>query len=178
MLVDLALREKFGTTSAWAGNIREYSYVSEDGVVDSFPMGVPRGWAEFGKVPSVGTFKCAYVCAPEDRQVDLRKKLAQTYGFINTTFSDSDIQWWTGLNEVNADVLDLLEFFISRYNHVNEAFHHIDGGVRDAEGGGSGGNTTSNNELTLNLGSSLVWVDRPGPPFLCVSLFGQDPRSH
>jgi hypothetical protein len=26
-----------------------------------------------------------------------------------------------GLNEVGEDVLDLLEFFISRYNHVNEA---------------------------------------------------------
>ena len=27
----------------------------------------------------------------------------------------------SGLNEVGEDVLDLLEFFISRYNHVNEA---------------------------------------------------------
>ncbi len=24
------------------------------------------------------------------------KKLAQTYGFINTTFNESDIAWWTG----------------------------------------------------------------------------------
>jgi len=141
MLVDLALREKFG-------NLREYSYVSEEGVVDPLTMGVPRSWADVAKAPSTGTFRCKYVCAPEDRQVDLRKKLAQTYGFINTTFNESDIAWWTGLNEVGADVLDLLEFFISRYKHVNEAFHHIDGGVRDADGGG-GGNTTSNGELTL-----------------------------
>eukprot|EP00435_Cladocopium_sp_Y103_P051044 s472_g15.t1 len=140
MLVDLALREKFG-------NLREYSMVSEDGVADALLMGVPRGWADFAKLPSSGTFRCKYVCAPEDRQVDLRKKLAQTYGFINTTFSESDIAWWTGLNEVGEDVLDLLEFFISRYNHVNEAFDHIDGGVRGADGGGA--NTTSNGELTL-----------------------------
>ena len=46
---------------------------------------------------------------------------------------------------MGADVLDLLEFFISRYNHVNEAFRHIDGGVKEGEGG----NTTSNGELTL-----------------------------
>lgn len=140
MLVDLALHEKFG-------NLRESHMVSEDGVADPMTMGVPRGWADFAKVPSTGTFSCKYVCAPEDRQVDFRKKLSQTYGFINTTFSESDIAWWTGLNEVGEDVLDLLEFFISRYNHVNEAFAHIDGGVRGADGGGS--NTTSNGELTL-----------------------------
>eukprot|EP00913_Durusdinium_trenchii_P024096 g22630.t1 len=100
------------------------------------------------KFGNIREFTCKYVCAPEDRQVDFRKKLAQTYGFINTTFNDADIAWWTGLNEVGEDVLDLLEFFISRYNHVNEAFHHIDGGVREGEGG----NTTSNGELTLRLG--------------------------
>lgn len=138
LLVDLAIKEKFG-------NIREYSYITEEGLVDPLTMGVPRSWGDPAKTPSSGTFTCKYVCAPEDRQVDFRKKLAQTYGFINTTFNDADIAWWTGLNEVGEDVLDLLEFFISRYNHVNEAFHHIDGGVREGEGG----NTTSNGELTL-----------------------------
>lgn len=29
------------------------------------------------------------------------KKLAQTYGFINTTFNESDIAWWTGTSAKN-----------------------------------------------------------------------------
>ncbi|CAJ1428336.1 unnamed protein product [Effrenium voratum] len=138
ILVDLALHEKYG-------NIREYTLINEEGNADPMTMGVPRSWADFAKAPTTGTFKCRYVCAPEDRQVDYRKKLAQSYGFINSIFSEADVAWWTGLNEVGSDVLDLLEFFISRYNNVNEAFHHIDGGVKEGEGG----NTTSNGELTL-----------------------------
>ena len=37
-----------------------------------------------------------------------------------------------GLNEVGADVLDLLEFFISRYKHVNEANFLLEGPEKDA----------------------------------------------
>jgi len=38
--------------------------VSEDGVADPMTMGVPRGWADFAKVPSTGTFSCKYVTGP------------------------------------------------------------------------------------------------------------------
>jgi len=140
MLVDLALREKYG-------NIKDYSLVNEDGTTDPMTMGVPRGWAEMAKLPPSGIFRCRYVCAPEDKQVDFRKKLASTYGYMNSNFSSAEVAWWTGLKEAGDDVLDLLEFFISRYSHVNEAFRDIDGGVKDGDGGG--GNTTSNGELTL-----------------------------
>ena len=37
-----------------------------------------------------------------------------------------------GLNEVGADVLDLLEFFISRYKHVNEANFLLEGPEEEA----------------------------------------------
>ncbi|CAE7711804.1 Vti1b, partial [Symbiodinium necroappetens] len=148
MLVDLALREKYG-------NIRDYSLTNEDsgypkstlkdGTTDPMTMGVPRSWADLAKLPSAGIFRCRYVCSPEDRQVEFRKKLAQTYGYMAGNFSPSDVAWWTGLKEAGDDVLDLLEFFISRYNHVDEAFRDIDGGVKEGENA----NTTSNGELTL-----------------------------
>ncbi|CAK9111135.1 unnamed protein product, partial [Durusdinium trenchii] len=111
LLVDLAIKEKFGAirvadvsmfqVHVVSGNIREYSYITEEGLVDPLTMGVPRSWGDPAKTPSSGTFTCKYaaqVCAPEDRQVDFRKKLAQTYGFINTTFNDADIAWWTGIS--------------------------------------------------------------------------------
>ncbi|CAE7728952.1 Vti1b [Symbiodinium sp. CCMP2456] len=139
MIVDLALREKYG-------NIRDYSLTNEDGTTDPMTMGVPRSWADLAKLPSSGIFRCRYVCSPEDRQVEFRKKLAQTYGYMAGNFSPSDVSWWTGLKEAGDDVLDLLEFFISRYNHVDEAFRDIDGGVKEGE---NAGNTTSNGELTL-----------------------------
>jgi len=138
MIVDLALHEKYG-------NIRDYSLTNEDGTTDPMTMGVPRSWADLAKLPSSGVFRCRYVCSPEDRQVEFRKKLAQTYGYMAGNFSPSDVSWWTGLKEAGDDVLDLLEFFISRYNHVDEAFRDIDGGVKEGENA----NTTSNGELTL-----------------------------
>lgn len=142
ILVSLSLKEK-------QGNIREYQFIHPDGTVDSMTMGVPRGWAEYEKTPTLGTFECRYVCSPEDRNVPFRFHLAEIYSYLEMPdISGDDISWWTGLNEVGEDVLDLLEFFISRYEHVNEAFVDIDGGVQNADGGG-GGNTTSNGELTL-----------------------------
>ena len=53
---------------------------------------------------------------------------------------DSDVNWLTGLNEPPADVLDLLEFFQSRVENMDEAFQMIDGGEPGC---------ASNSELTL-----------------------------
>eukprot|EP00930_Biecheleria_cincta_P035389 TRINITY_DN24342_c0_g2_i1.p1 TRINITY_DN24342_c0_g2~~TRINITY_DN24342_c0_g2_i1.p1 ORF type:complete len:1419 (-),score=214.24 TRINITY_DN24342_c0_g2_i1:1039-5295(-) len=136
MIVDLASREKMG-------NIKDYIFTRADGTVDNMTMGVPRGWAEYDKLPPDGVFKCRYVCAPEDRKVEHRRKLAETFAFWNPNFRDEDISWWTGLSEVGEDILDLLEFFISRYSHVNQAFRDIDGGV------GQNSDANSNGELTL-----------------------------
>jgi len=137
MLVGLSLKEKMG-------NIRDASLVREDGTVVDLVMGIPRGWAEIAKLPPDGTFRCTYVCSPEDRKIDARRQYSEIYGYLKADFTNEDINWWTGLKEPPEDVLDLLEFFISRYNHVDEAFREIDGGV-----GEGGGNTTSNGELTL-----------------------------
>eukprot|EP00931_Biecheleriopsis_adriatica_P073498 TRINITY_DN4776_c1_g2_i1.p1 TRINITY_DN4776_c1_g2~~TRINITY_DN4776_c1_g2_i1.p1 ORF type:complete len:1515 (+),score=303.88 TRINITY_DN4776_c1_g2_i1:282-4547(+) len=131
MVVGLAQREK-------ASNIRDAVWIREDGTVDDFPMGVPRSWET--SIPTSGNFKCRYVCSADDRQFAYRKSLAQKYGYLPLDPTNDDILWWTGLNEPPDDVLDLLEFFISRVKNMQEAFEMIDGG----EPG-----TTSNSELTL-----------------------------
>lgn len=38
-----------------SGNIREYSYITEEGLVDPLTMGVPRSWGDPAKTPSSGT---------------------------------------------------------------------------------------------------------------------------
>eukprot|EP00933_Yihiella_yeosuensis_P041221 TRINITY_DN35638_c0_g1_i1.p1 TRINITY_DN35638_c0_g1~~TRINITY_DN35638_c0_g1_i1.p1 ORF type:complete len:979 (+),score=122.20 TRINITY_DN35638_c0_g1_i1:209-2938(+) len=130
-LVDLSLKEKMG-------NLRNFSWTMPDGRVDPLTMGVPRSWAE--RPPTSGVFRVTYICSPEDRRVEVRKSQANKYGYYHPDFDNSEIRWWTGLKEPPEDVLDLLEFFISRYNHVNEAFYEIDGG---------GEGMASNSELTL-----------------------------
>jgi len=139
IIVDMAYKEKLG-----GGNIKNPVFILPDGTIDDLAMGVPRSWADEKNLPPAGIFKCTYVCSPEDRQISLRKSMAAKYGYMNTDFTDEDINWWTGLNEAGDDVLSLLEFFISRYSNVDEAFREIDGGV-----GEGGGNTTSNGEITL-----------------------------
>jgi len=43
------------------------------------------------------------------------------------TVAEDEVSWWTGLTEPPSDVLEFLEFLISRVKHVNEAFTIIDG---------------------------------------------------
>eukprot|EP00931_Biecheleriopsis_adriatica_P060178 TRINITY_DN36128_c0_g1_i1.p1 TRINITY_DN36128_c0_g1~~TRINITY_DN36128_c0_g1_i1.p1 ORF type:complete len:1545 (-),score=286.62 TRINITY_DN36128_c0_g1_i1:46-4680(-) len=131
MIVGLALREK-------ASNIRDAIWTKEDGTVDDFPMGVPRSWET--NIPTSGTFCCRYVCSADDRQFNYRKSLAQKNSYFPRDITEKDISWWTGLGEVPEDVIELLEYMISRVSSMEEAFHIIDGG----EPG-----TTSNDELTL-----------------------------
>jgi len=132
--VQLMVREK-------VGNIKEPVYVRGDGTIDPLPLGVPRSWGDFKLCPTAGTFSGTYVCAPEDRQFELRKQLAIKYGYQpSEKVLVDDVMWWTGLTEPPADVLDLLEFFISRYNNVDEVFCVIDGSA-DA--------STGNGEITL-----------------------------
>lgn len=131
MVVALGIREKMS-------NIRDAVWTKPDGSEDAFPMGIPRSWET--KIPDFGVFKCQYVCSPDDRQFGFRKELAKKYGYLAREISEKDVNWWTGLNEPPADVIDLLEFMISRVRNMDEAFDIIDGGEPGC---------TSNSELTL-----------------------------
>jgi len=131
MLVSLAAREK-------PSNLRDASWQKEDGTLDDFAMGIPRSWEN--AAPDQGIFRCRYVCSADDRNVKWRKELAQKYSYFPRDVTDSDVNWLTGLNEPPQDVLDLLEFFLSRVKSMDEAFNIIDGGEPGC---------TSNSELTL-----------------------------
>lgn len=122
LFVTLMLREM-------PGNIKDPMYERPDGSRDPLTMGVPRSWADFKGCPSEGIFSGWYSCAPENRDFEFRRRLAETYGYYDSKImavtKEPDIMWWTGLTEPPGDVLDLLEFFISRFQNCDEAFRKI-----------------------------------------------------
>jgi len=122
LFVTLMLREM-------PGNIKDPLYERRDGSRDSLVMGVPRSWADLKGCPSDGIFSGRYSCAPENRDYEFRRRLAETYGYYDAKImagtKEQDIMWWTGLTEPPEDVLDLLEFFISRFQNCDEAFRKI-----------------------------------------------------
>eukprot|EP00930_Biecheleria_cincta_P004891 TRINITY_DN10581_c2_g1_i1.p1 TRINITY_DN10581_c2_g1~~TRINITY_DN10581_c2_g1_i1.p1 ORF type:complete len:1545 (-),score=273.18 TRINITY_DN10581_c2_g1_i1:24-4658(-) len=133
MFVQLMVKEK-------VGNIKEPEYVKPNGEKDKMEMGVPRSWAEPKRIPQGGVFSGMYVCAPEDRQFEARRKLAMSYGYQDGQVTSSEVKWWTGLTEPPEEALDLLEYLISRYTNVDQAFLEVDG---------SADQSTGNGEITL-----------------------------
>lgn len=119
LLVTLSLHEK-------AGNIREPRYILADGTEDPLTQGVPRSWETYEKVPTSGVFSASYVCAPDDRQFDMRKKLGQTYGYFKITVQPQQVLWWTGLSEPPRDVIVFLEFLIQKTTSADKAFSLVD----------------------------------------------------
>mmetsp|Transcript_26615 Transcript_26615/g.88276 ORF Transcript_26615/g.88276 Transcript_26615/m.88276 type:complete len:1465 (-) Transcript_26615:97-4491(-) len=122
MYVYLCTKEKFPQ------NLHEYGYTRADGTEDPLPLGVPRSWADMKGIPTAGVFRAIYRCAPEDRNFACRKEMAQRLGFFDVDgLVQDEVAWWTGLMEPPEDVLNLLEFFISRYDNVEKPFLEIDG---------------------------------------------------
>jgi len=108
-------------------NIRQPSYVYPDGTPDPLPLGVPRSWDVFEKMPQVGTFKGVYVCSAEERHWPTRKQYLETYGFWSCPVPADEVMWWASLTEAPEDVLEFLEFLSGNYTDVFKAFTDIDG---------------------------------------------------
>lgn len=122
MFVNLAIKEKFPQ------NLHDYSYRRADGSEDPMPLGVPKSWGDMATIPKDGVFRATYRCAPEDRKFEHRKEIARSFGYFDVDgLTDKDVEWWTGLTEPPEDVLNLLEYFISRYDNVEQPFKKIDG---------------------------------------------------
>lgn len=123
MFVGLAIKEKF------PHNLHDYGYTRGDGTEDPMPLGVPKSWGVVENLPKDGKFRATYMCAPEYRNFQHRKEIAGTYGFLGglEELQEDQVQWWTGLQEVPEDILNLLEWFISRYENVEQPFRDIDG---------------------------------------------------
>jgi len=108
-----------------AGNIRHPVYVLPDGTIDPLKMGIPRSWEFLDRVPQGGTFKCTYVCAPEQRNFELRKQLNKSYHFSDV--KEAAVCWWTNVIEVPSEVIDLVMMFRKSSLDLNKAFDAIDG---------------------------------------------------
>ena len=64
-------------------NLREPSLQLSDGTPDEEVLnkGMPLTWQTLAKIPSSGVFRVSYVCAPEARNVALRRKLLESHSF-------------------------------------------------------------------------------------------------
>ncbi|CAE7576748.1 Lrrc74a [Symbiodinium natans] len=108
-----------------AGNIRHPLYILPDGTVDPLKMGIPRSWEFLDRVPQGGTFKCSYVCAPGQRNFELRKQLCKSYHFSDV--KEAAVSWWTNMIEVPTEVIDLVLMLKQSALDLNKAFDSIDG---------------------------------------------------
>jgi len=122
ILVYLAIRENGNMR-----NIRDPSFVRENGTIDPLTLGVPRSWDTFEKCPTSGVFRFNYQCSFEEKQYNLRKQFFQTYGFWKCEVPEDDVMWWAALSDAPDDVLELLEFLVSRYDDIFTPFKIIDG---------------------------------------------------
>jgi Ca2+-binding EF-hand superfamily protein len=122
-LLQLAVKE----SRTGFSNIHNFEYRQSDGSLDPLPLGIPASWTYADKVPATGTFKCTYYCGPEERKVPDRKQYMQQYGFWSGPANESDIRWWTALDEAPVDVVEFLDFLVVNYKDVFEAFTVIDG---------------------------------------------------
>merc|ERR1712113_297566 len=120
MLVSLSSQEK-------PSNLHNPSYEREDGTMDTLPLGVPRGWATEKLVPRGGVFRVTYKCAPEDRNFKCRMQLCENVGGWASDALENTVLWWGAPSEAPTDVQELLEFLISRYVDIYDAFLAIDG---------------------------------------------------
>ncbi len=46
---------------------------------------------------------------------------------VASGLTEKDVIWWTGLAEPPEDVIELLEFFVGRYDNIAQPFLDIDG---------------------------------------------------
>jgi hypothetical protein len=121
LVVNLAVKEK-------VSNIMDPRTMDSEGHWQFFPQGLPTNWADKNKVPRMGRFSGTYMCAPEYRKFEVRKKLGDTYGYFNVSAKDADVTWCTGLNEPPPDVIKLLEFLLSQFKDPSAAYIALGGG--------------------------------------------------
>jgi len=107
-------------------NIKEVKFVWADGTEDPLPLGIPRMWEFWEKMPMTGKFSGVYICSPEDRNYKLRATFQEAYSLWTAPEMDSDVTWWASLIETPEDVIEYLEFLVSRFPNMHKAFCKVD----------------------------------------------------
>lgn len=109
-------------------NVCDFSMTNPDGTIDPLPLGLPRSWEVFDRMPKAGVFRANYKCSPEDRKFQVRKSLLETYGFWNVPVQEHEVMWWADINQTPDDVLEFLTFVCRRFpKGVKSCFKFIDG---------------------------------------------------
>jgi hypothetical protein len=112
-------------------NVFDFDMTDAAGAVDSLPLGLPRSWDVFEKMPKGGVFKAHYRCAPEDRNLMLRGQNLSHLGGWTLDSSKHEVMWWADVHQAPRDVILLLCFLASRFNNIESAFKFISAGMSD-----------------------------------------------
>lgn len=108
-------------------NIRQPSLLRADGTYFDFIMGIPLSWEHLESVPTSGLFQFRYVCSPEERKVQLRRRLAAKYGGWRTKEDgQDDVVWWSSLSEAPEAVLTFLYYTLRDFPDVWTCFKTIE----------------------------------------------------
>lgn len=103
--------------------------IQEDGKNTLQLGGIPPFWTDPKNIPPQGIFQCTYKCAPEHRSIQYRNQLLENYGLWKIGVDDSSVKvmWWAALSDAPDDVVEFLEFLVTRYSNLKEPFRVIDG---------------------------------------------------
>eukprot|EP00930_Biecheleria_cincta_P011234 TRINITY_DN11386_c0_g2_i1.p1 TRINITY_DN11386_c0_g2~~TRINITY_DN11386_c0_g2_i1.p1 ORF type:complete len:1636 (-),score=323.46 TRINITY_DN11386_c0_g2_i1:170-5077(-) len=120
MLVQTAMNETMR-------NLKDYKYTRADGTVDYLTAGVPMSWHKVEALEhDGGVFEVYYTCSADDRNFKFRKSLMEKYGNY-TVESEKDIMYWSGISTCPEDVVEFVEFIVSRFKDLSKPFALIDG---------------------------------------------------
>lgn len=108
-------------------NLTEISYVHGNGTADPLTTGVPRGWEDIDKMPTEGVFQGKYRCAPEDSNYAHRSQMLEKYSLWKAPADAEEVMWWAVVPATPADVLKLMDFLVSHFPDMSEAFTAING---------------------------------------------------
>jgi len=102
-------------------NVKHALLVDENGQDDPLMLGILRAWDAVEKLPMGGTFCATYVCAPEDRQLALRRSLYEKYGMWKM-FPDAEVVWWAGVEETPPVVLSFMDWLAREFSEGKDTF--------------------------------------------------------
>jgi len=116
------LADKEGTS-----NLKDIRFVLPNGKVDPLERGVPRTWSSVDRIPTGGIFSVRYGSSPEDRKIEFRSRMANTYGYWQMDTDEDRVQWCANLHDCPKDLFSFVDFLRWHYATFQDAFLAIVG---------------------------------------------------